>query len=113
MNNYLLGETSISKRIQIDEGISQDCFALIYEGQSMHPILIDNMILIIEPNKDNIQSKDLVVVHKIGSSEFIIRKFFKEGSVQILIAENHNFTQLSVDRGDKIIGKIIQARTFY
>ncbi|HHT0604937.1 TPA: S24 family peptidase [Legionella anisa] len=98
--------------ILVDSSIEKGLFAFKVTGESMWPNLLDNTIVIIDPER-KAKNKDFVVAHIKAMDDVVVRQLIIEGKYNFLKASNPIFPIIQIEDNDDIIGVIVQTRNNY
>ncbi len=93
--------------VDVDLKNTDEHFALKVTGDSMQPVLYDGDIVIVHQQND-VENGQVAVV--LLGDEATIKKVVKHDDYIELIAYNSYYPPKRVDKGFKIIGRVIEAR---
>lgn len=88
---------------------SDSTFAIKVKGDAMAPTFVEDTILIIDPDLVP-KNRDYVIVSLAGSEKANFRQLLIDGNDKYLRAVNQEFRTMQLDKGNKVIGTLIQAR---
>jgi SOS-response transcriptional repressor LexA len=92
-----------------DLTVSDSAFAIRVNGDAMAPTFIEGTILIIDPEVEA-NNRDYVIVASAGRESATFRQMLLDGDDQYLRAINNEFRTMQVEKGNKIMGTLVQAR---
>jgi SOS-response transcriptional repressor LexA len=92
-----------------DLAVSDSAFAIAVKGDAMAPTFIESTTLIIDP-AIIAKNRDYVVVANAGNESASFRQLLIDGDDKYLRAINGEFRTMQLDKGNKIIGTLVQAR---
>lgn len=88
---------------------SDSTFALRVKGDAMAPSFIEDTTLIIDPEVAP-KNRDYVIVALAGGESANFRQLLVDGDDKYLRAVNQEFRTMQLDKGNKIIGTVVQSR---
>jgi repressor LexA len=103
----LIAEQNLLGYVDVDLKNTDEHFALMVTGDSMQPVLYDGDIVIVHQQND-VENGQVAVV--LLGDEATIKKVVKHDDYIELIAYNSYYPPKRVDKGFKIIGRVIEAR---
>lgn len=103
----LLAEENLLGYVETDLKNPDEHFALKVRGNSMEPVLFEDDIVIVHQQND-IESGQVAVV--LIDDEATVKKVVKYDKYIELVAYNSYYPPKRVDKGFKIIGRVIEAR---
>jgi SOS-response transcriptional repressor LexA len=93
--------------------VSSDAFWLKVETDAMtSPIgltIPEGMMILIVP-KDNLNSGDLAIFKRIGTSEILFRKYVEEAGDRYLRPLNQNYKMIRIDEQYAPVGVVVEAK---
>lgn len=103
----LLAEENLLGFVEADIKNPEEHFALKVKGDSMQPVLFEDDIVIVHQQND-VENGQVAVV--LIEDEATIKKVVKYDNYIELVAYNSYYPPKRVDKGFKIMGRVIEAR---
>lgn len=95
--------------IMRDPTIQDGKFCLRVKSDAMSPQFQENSILIVDPEKEA-ANRDFVITYRVKTDEVLFRELLIDEKYRFLKAANALFPSIELQKNDKIIGVVIQAR---
>lgn len=102
------------EKVQINNSLYGDCdkktiFAVRMQGMSMFPKISEGNIVLIDQNKP-LSDGDLVLATILNFPEAICRQYVIGHNRTYLVAINNKFEAITIEKGVRVLGKIIEIR---
>lgn len=102
-------QINLHTQVQTDLKTSLSAFALQLKDSTMYPMFPDGTLLIIEPSQIP-SHKDFVVVQIDDHPQAIFKQLLIDGKDRYLKSVNNDYPTLKMQKKDKILGVMLQAR---
>lgn len=89
--------------------IDEASFAIKVKGDAMAPTFVEGTALIVDPKVEP-KNRDFVIVALAGNANATFRQLLLDGDDRYLRAVNGEFRTMQLDKGNKIIGTVVQSR---
>lgn len=95
--------------LEVEPSINESCFAVVVLGESMWPLFLEGIIIIIDPGIVP-KNKHYVLCQLHNTQEIIFRQYLEDHGEKLLKPANFGYQTTALQEQDQILGVVIQSK---